>query len=163
MTYLARLQVHWQGVSRREQRLLWGALVFLLAALLWWLSVAPALATLRGAPAQHQLQDAQQLQMQRLHAQATTLQAQTPLTLSEARRLLDASVKPLGATAQLVVTGERVTVVLKGASADALAQWLTQARLNARAVPSEARLVRSATGTWDGTLVLSLSARGSPP
>jgi general secretion pathway protein M len=37
-----------------------------------------------------------------------------------------------------------------------LAQWLAQARLNARVVPSEAHLVQSATGTWDGTLVLNL-------
>ena len=44
-------------------------------------------------------------------------------------------------------------------SPDALAQWLVQARLNARALPSEARLVRSAAGTWDGTLVLNLGRR----
>ena len=74
----------------------------------------------------------------------------------EARRLLEASVKPLASTAQMTVVGERVSVTFKGVSADVLAQWLAQARLNAHAMPSEARLQRSATGTWDGTLVLSL-------
>jgi general secretion pathway protein M len=128
-------------------------------ALLWWGGLAPALATLRSAETQQQLLDGQLLQMQRLQAQAKTLQAQPHLSVSEARRLLEASLKPLGATAQLAMVGERVTVTLKGASPDALAQWLTQARLNARAVPSEARLLRSAAGTWDGSVVLTLSAR----
>jgi len=153
------LQVRWNSLPRREQRLVLVALALLLVALLWWVCLAPALATLRSADKQHQLLAVQLQQMQRLQAQAKTMQAQPRLALLEARRLLEASVKPLGATAQLVVAGERVTVTLRGASADALAQWLTQARLNARAVPSEARLVRSAAGTWDGTLVLTLSAR----
>jgi len=155
----ALLQVRWNSLPRREQRLVLVALALLLGALLWWVCLAPALATLRSADKQHQLLAVQLQQMQRLQAQAKTMQAQPRLALLEARRLLEASVKPLGATAQLVVAGERVTVTLRGASADALAQWLTQARLNARAVPSEARLVRSAAGTWDGTLVLTLSAR----
>lgn len=155
----ALLQVRWNSLPRREQRLVLVALALLLVALLWWVCLAPALATLRSADKQHQLLAVQLQQMQRLQAQAKTIQAQPRLALLEARRLLDASVKPLGATAQLMVAGERVTVTLRGASADALAQWLTQARLNARAVPSEARLVRSAAGTWDGTLVLTLSAR----
>jgi general secretion pathway protein M len=155
----ALLQVRWNSLPRREQRLVLVALALLLVALLWWVCLAPALATLRSADKQHQLLAVQLQQMLRLQAQAKTMQAQPRLALLEARRLLDASVKPLGATAQLLVAGERVTVTLRGASADALAQWLTQARLNARAVPSEARLVRSAAGTWDGTLVLTLSAR----
>lgn len=159
MKTLSLLQARWAAISRREQRMLLVALAIVLGALLWWVSLAPALATLRAVETQHRQLDAQLLQMQRLQAQAKTLQAQTPLSFSEARRLLDSSVKPLGTTAQLVVSGERVTVMLKGASADALAQWLAQARLNARAVPSEARLVRSAAGTWDGTLVLTLSTR----
>lgn len=159
MKLLALLQVRWNSASRREQRLVLAALALLLVALLWWVGLAPALTTLRSADRQHRLLAVQLQQMQRLQVQAKTLQAQPHLALLEARRLLEASVKPLGATAQLVVTGERVTVTLRGASADALAQWLTQARLNARAVPSEARLVRSAAGTWDGTLVLNLSAR----
>jgi general secretion pathway protein M len=155
----ALLQVRWNSLPRREQRLVLVALALLLVALLWWVCLAPALATLRSADKQHQLLAVQLQQMLRLQAQAKTMQAQPRLALLEARRLLEASVKPLGATAQLLVAGERVTVTLRGASADALAQWLTQARLNARAVPSEARLVRSAAGTWDGTLVLTLSAR----
>ena len=74
--------------------------------------------------------------------------------------------------------GDRVTVTLKGAPADAVAQWLALARTNARAVPVESRLTRSTAATpanagpatlgntgaapvprWDGTVVLALPAR----
>ncbi len=154
MKLLALIQVRWHSISRREQQLVLAALALLLAALLWWVGLAPALATLRAAENQHQLLAAQLQEMQRLQAQVKTLQAQPRMAFDDARRLLEASVKSLGTTAQLAVAGERVTVTLKGASADAVAQWLMQARLNARAVPSEARLVRSAAGTWDGSLVL---------
>lgn len=155
MNMLSLLNERWQAVSRREQQLVLAALVLVLGALLWWVGVAPALATLRAAETQRQLLDAQLLEMQRLQAQAKALQAQPRIAFDEARRLLEASVKPLGATAQMSVAGERVSITLKGVSADAFTQWLAQARLNARAVPSEARLVRNAAGTWDGTLVLN--------
>ena len=138
---------------------MWAALALVTGALLWWVGLAPALATLRSAQSQHLVLDAQMQQMRRLQAQAKALQAQPRLTFDDARRLLEASVKPMGVTVQLSVIGERVTVTLKGASADSVAQCLTQARLNARAVPAQARLVRSAAGTWDGTLVLTLSAQ----
>ncbi|MDO9195422.1 type II secretion system protein GspM [Rhodoferax sp.] len=151
------LQARWNGISRREQHLMLAALALMLAALLWWVGLAPALATLRAAESQHLSLDAQLQQVQRLQQQVKTLQAQPRMAPDDARRVLEASVKQqFGATAQMAVAGERVTVTLKGASADALAQWLAQARLNARVAPSEARLTRSGAGTWDGTLVLSL-------
>jgi general secretion pathway protein M len=50
-------------------------------------------------------------------------------------------------------------VTLTGTGADALAQWLTQARVNARALPGEAHLSRNAAGMWEGTLVLTLPPR----
>lgn len=149
----------WNSAAPREQHLVLVALALLLGALLWWVGLAPALTTLRVAPSQHQLLDARLQQMQQLQQQAQTLKAQPRLTLDETRRLLQASVKGLGATAQLSVTGERATVTVKNASPDALAQWLTQVRLTAHVAPNEARLTRNATGSWDGTLVLALSPR----
>lgn len=150
------LAARWQTVSGRERQLVVVGLALLLLALLWWVGVAPALATLRSAQTQRQLLDAQLQQMQSLQMRAKVLQAQPRIAFDEARRLLEASVKPLGATAQLMLAGERATVTLRGASADAVAQWLMQVRLNVRAVPSDARLVRSASGAWDGTLTLNL-------
>jgi general secretion pathway protein M len=163
MTLLANLQARWRQVSRREQRLLRAALVLVLLVLLWWVALAPALATLKAAELQRRALSAQLQQMQQLQAQAKALQAQPRMAFDDARRVLETSLKPLGASAQLGVAGERVTLTLKGVSADALAQWLVQARLNAHAVPAEARLVRAgaaapAAPTWNGTLVLSLGA-----
>lgn len=159
MSRLAEFQARWAATARREQQLVLVALALVLAALVWWVALAPALATLRSAESQHRLLSAQLQQMQRLQMQAKTLQAQPPLALEDARRLLQASVQPLGAPAQLALVGERATLTLKGVPADALAQWMAQVRLNARALPSEAHLVRNAAGTWDGTLVLNLNPR----
>ena len=138
------LQTRWAALQPREKTLVLASAVLVLAALLWWLALAPALKTLRSAPQQHQALDAQLEQMKRLQAQATQMQSQPVLDQDASRRALDAAVKQrLGATTQVNVVGDRATVTLKGAPADALAQWLTQARSNARATPLEARLVRS--------------------
>jgi general secretion pathway protein M len=169
MSLIAALQARWRLVSKREQGLLQAALALVLLALLWWLALAPALATLKAAQTQRGELSSQLQQMQRLQAQAKALQAQPRIAFEDARRLLEAALKPLGASVKLGVAGERVTLTLKGASPDALAQALSQARLNAHAVPSEARLVRSAPASaasanaapgWDGTLVLVLVLGG---
>ena len=159
MKLASALSARWNETSRREQRLLLAALALVATALLWWVGLAPALATLRAAPAQHRQLEAQLQQMQRLQQQAKALQAQPRPPVTEVRRLLEASVTSLGTTAQLNVSGERATVTLKGASPDALAQWLVQVRQSARVAPGEARLLRNAAGTWDGSVVLTLSAR----
>ena len=159
MTLPPVLMTRWNALARREQQAVLAALVLVLGAVLWWVALAPALSTLRSAPQQQRLLETQLQHMQLLQQQAKTLQAQPPLTLAESRRLLEASVKTLGPNAQLTVVGERVTLTLKGASADAMAQWLTQTRLTARVSPAEARLVRNAAGTWDGAMVLILSTR----
>ena len=159
MTLPPVLMTRWNALARREQQAVLVALVLVLGAVLWWVALAPALSTLRSAPQQQRLLETQLQHMQLLQQQAKTLQAQPPLTLAESRRLLEASVKTLGPNAQLTVVGERVTLTLKGASADAMAQWLTQTRLTARVSPAEARLVRNAAGTWDGAMVLILSTR----
>ncbi len=154
-----QLQTRWRSVSPREQRwvLLAGGVTGL--ALLWWLALAPALAVLKAAPAQHLTLDAQLQHMQRLQAQAQALQAQPVLSADEVLQALEAALVPLGASAQMTAQGDRVTVTLKAVSADALAQWLATARQNAHTAPVEARLVRNPAGGWDGTLVLNLGAR----
>ena len=156
MTMTSLLNSRWQALARRERYWILTAAWLVLAALLWWFAVSPALTTLRSAASQRTSLDAQLQQMMGLQAQAKALQAQPRIAAEEARRLLDASVKSLGSAAQLQLVGDRATVTLKALSADALAQWLLQVRLNVRTVPSEARLQRNAGGSWDGTVTLNL-------
>ena len=176
----ARLRTHWSGLAPREQMLVLAAATVVGLALLWWLLLAPALHTLREAPARHAALDAQLQRMQSLRAEAQQLQAAPATGRGDAAGALrTALAQRLGNTAQLNVAGDRATVTLKGASADALAEWLAQARSNARATPLEARLTRSAAAAaaapagnapitlgstpvamprWDGTVVLALPA-----
>lgn len=150
----------WAGLAPREKMLAGGAAVLVGIALLWWLAVAPALAVLRASDAQHQALDAQLARMRALQQQAQALQSQPKQNQDESLRLLEASVRQrLGTGARMVVAGDRVTLTLAGTPPEALATWLSQARVNARAVPAEARLTRGAAGGWDGTVVLTLPPR----
>jgi general secretion pathway protein M len=171
MTSLAPLQARWAQLATREKNLLKLTATLVLIGVLWLLVLAPTVATLRTAETQARALDAQLEHLRALQAQAQSLQKQPPLGFDEAVRALNLAKKQvLDATAQVNVAGERANVTLQGASADALAQWLAQARLNARSVPVEARLVRdtskatstaaNATGvTWSGVLVMSLPQR----
>ncbi len=159
------LQAYWNALAPRERALALSTAGLLMAALLWWVGVGPAFGTLRSAQVQQQSLEAQLQHMKSLQAEAQALQAQPKLGYDEALRALQASVKQrLGPGAQLSVAGESATVTLRSTPAEVLASWLTQARINARAVPAEAHLTRSPTGpaataAWDGTLILSLPAR----
>ena len=163
MKLVPALQAQWDGLADRERTLVRGALALVGAAVLWWLCLAPALHTVRTAGAEHRTLQTELEQMKTLQAQARSLQAQPRLSYDEGMRALQASVQALGARAQMGVTGERATVTFRGISADALAQWLEQARINARALPTDARLTRQrgdpGIANWDGTLVLSLPSR----
>jgi len=182
----ARWQAWWPELDPREQRLVVIAAALIALALVWWVALAPALKTLSTAPAEHARLDAQLQQMMALQRQAKTLQSQPRANRDDALRALEASVREnLGPNAQLQTAGagENATIALRAAPADALAQLITQARSNARAVPREVHLTRSGATPggagappaavppppaspsgpprvrWDGTLVMSLPAR----
>lgn len=143
-------------LSPRERRAVLLAAWTVGLGLLWWLALAPALATLRQAPERHAQLDAQLTRMRSMAASAEALRAAVPATppsRDEVLRALEQATAALGATAQLSVLGDRATVTLKDTPPDALAQWLAQVRVNARLTPLEANLSR-ATG-WSGSLVLS--------
>lgn len=156
----AGLKLKWGLLAPREQRLVAGAAALLGLALLWWVALAPPLAVLRSAEAQHRALDTQLQRMLALQSQAQAMQSQPRQSPDEASRLLEATVRQqLGATARMSISGERVTITLVGTSPDALGRWLTQARTNARILPTEARLARNPAGQWDGTLVMALPPR----
>jgi general secretion pathway protein M len=157
---LQLLRARWAGLAPREQAMVAGATALVALTLLWWIALAPALATLRAAGEQHRVLDTQLQHVQRLQAQARAMQAQPRQGHDEAMRQLEQAIRQqLGVSARYSIAGERVTVTLVNTPAPALAQWLTQVRSNARALPGEARLTRNAAGDWDGSLVLTLPPR----
>jgi general secretion pathway protein M len=147
---------YWRQLKMSERRLILAAFWVILAALLWLLAIAPALKTIKEAPEQHRALDAKLQSMRVLSVEAKTLQSQPKLGLDEAQKALQSAVSQrFGSAAQLNLAGERATLTLKNANPQELAQWLTQARVNARALPGEAKLNKIGDG-WDGTLVLNL-------
>ena len=160
----ASIRLHWDALAPRERRSVLAGLALVAVALLWWVGVGPALHTLYAADAQHRSLDTQLQTMRSLQAEAQALQAQPKLSFDDALKAVELATRAeLGSSGQTNVTGERVTVSLKNTPADALARWLAQVRINARALPTEARLVRSQASTtvtpvttWDGSLVLTL-------
>ena len=167
------LSAHWHTLAPREQHLLRAAVVLIALALLWWLALAPALQTLRSAPARHAALDAQLQQMHTLQAEAEALKNAPRADPDNALRALQASVtERLGPSARLGLSGDRATLTIKNTAADTLALWLVQARSNGKATAQEAHWTRSSAATdpapsaasqpsahWDGTLVLALPAR----
>ena len=160
---LEPLRARWARLPGREKNLFRLAALLALAFVLWQFSLAPGLATLRTADAQAKALDAQMQQMQAMQIQAQAIEKQPALGFDEAVRALAAATKQtLGTTAQMAMAGDRASVTLKDASPDALAEWLVQARVNARSFLVEARLVRGATPAgpiWSGVVVMGLPAR----
>jgi general secretion pathway protein M len=109
----ARLRTHWATLAPREQALVLAAATVVGLAVLWWLLLAPALHTLREAPARHAALDAQLQRMHALQAEALQLKDAPRAQGGEALRTLrGALTQQLGAAAQLSVAGDRATVTL---------------------------------------------------
>jgi general secretion pathway protein M len=160
MSSAAPVRRRWEGLAPREKALVAAAAALVALALAWWVLLGPALGVLRSAPEQHRAVDAQLQRMRAMQQQVQALQSQPKQGHDEAVRQLEASVRErLGTSARLLVSGERATVTLSGTTPDALAQWLTQARANARALPGEAHVYRNSAGLWEGSVVLTLPPR----
>jgi general secretion pathway protein M len=172
-TFRTQALARWQALSPREQRGV-SVLGALLGVLFFGsIAIAPAFNTLRDSDNRRAQIGQQQAHMLALQTQAQSLQTRTPLSRDEAlRNLQDITTSP---QIQLNVQGERVLVQLKAVPAPTLANWLAQARNQAKALPVEAHLTRgnvtvannasapTATNSavvWDGNLVLSLPNRG---
>ncbi|MBU1442348.1 MAG: type II secretion system protein M [Gammaproteobacteria bacterium] len=182
-TLEARWEAWWPELAPREQRLIAGGAALILLAFLWWVTLAPALRTLSAAKVERVRLDAQLQQMTTLQNRAKALQSQPRANRDDSLRALETSVRQnLGQNAQIRSTSgnEGVTIALRTTPADTLAQWFSQARSNARAVPREVHLTRTpasapqpnfpaapagapgndASGVrWDGTLVMGLPPR----
>ncbi len=151
----AQAQAQWQALGERE-RLAVVAVGGLLSLLLAWsLLLAPALRTLKTAPAELEKLELQLQQMQAQSQEAKALRAAPPVPPDQAQAALKASVEHLGAAARLSLTGDRAVVSLTSVAPELLQGWLGEVRAAARARPIEAQLTRGPKG-YSGTLVLSL-------
>ncbi|MGF6526509.1 type II secretion system protein GspM [Variovorax sp. PvP013] len=147
-TFGTRARTWWRGLPAREQRLVGIAGVVIALALVWWVGLAPALRTLSTARLAHAQLDVQLQQMLALQAQARALQALPRANRDDALRALETSVNEgLGGSVRMQTAGasatEGVLVTLRATPASNFAQWLTQARGNARALPREIHVTRS--------------------
>ena len=154
---LQALRARFNALAPREKLMVLAASVVVALGLVWAIAIGPALSTLHSADAQRRSLDEQLQRMVGLKAQAQALQSQPKPNRDEAVRQLEQSVRQrLGPAVRIAISGDRVTVTLTGTPADALAQWLSQARTAARTLPGEAHLTRNASGLWEGNLVLVL-------
>lgn len=156
--WIAPLQAAYTRLAPREQRAVALAAWVVGLGLLWWLAVAPALNTLRLAPERHARLDEQLAQMRSMAATAESLRAQNtarPQSRDDVLRALEQATASLADSAQLSVLGDRATLTLQNTPPDALAQWLSQVRVNARLMPLEANISRATEpAAWSGSLVL---------
>ena len=141
--------------SPREQLGLHSVAVLLGLWLLWQTGVAPAWQVWRGDRAQQAKLDQQLADMQAWQQEAQQLQQQIAAAPPNSLRSLQELAKTLGPSTQVQVQADRINIQFKDAAPQALAEFITQARLQARAKPEQAHW-QSRQGHWDGQLVLSI-------
>jgi general secretion pathway protein M len=151
----ALLRGWWSGLGQRERRLIGAAVVIVALALLWWVTLAPAIRTLQRAPAQIDAAEAQLQSMQRLAAEARDLRSVTPVPADQAANVLKAATARLGDKGRLSLQGDRAVLTVAGVSSVALRDWLSEARSGARARTTEANLSRGASGLT-GTITVAM-------
>jgi general secretion pathway protein M len=147
----------WLARSVRDRMALSAMALVLGVFLLWVLFIAPALATLRSAPAQLEALDAQLLEVRSMAAEVRELRNATPIAPAQAGLAIKAAVERHGDKVRLSLQPERALLTLQNASPEQLRALLVEARSAARARPVEAQLTRG-PGGFTGTLVLSLGA-----
>lgn len=165
--FTVALSVAMARLSSRERQAVSIAAWVIGLGLLWWLAVAPAIDTLREAPARHARLDAQLGQMQRMAATAESLRGQStaqPPGRDEVLRALETATAGLAGTGQISVLGDRATLTLRNTPPEALAQWLAQVRINARLLPVDSQITREpGSPGWNGTLALAGPGLGGRP
>lgn len=151
----AQALARWQALGERERLALLLVAGLLSVLIAWSVLLAPALRTLKAAPAELEKLELQLQQMQAQAQEVRALRAAPTVPAAQAQAALTASVEHLGPAARLNRTGDRAVVTLNGISPEMLQAWLSEVRAAARARPVEAQLSRGPKG-YSGSLVLTL-------
>ncbi len=161
----------WQNRSSTEKALTFLALLLVILWLLWRVLIGPALSIVLTANVKHAALDVQVQHMKDLQNQARIIQIKPKLGAEQTRLVLESLAQQhFGTAAQVRVTGDQLAVVFRNVPAEAVSQWLLQARLKANALPGEAHLNRNAPlplaegsvnnaapgATWDGAFLMTL-------
>ncbi|HEU5295034.1 MAG TPA: type II secretion system protein GspM [Burkholderiaceae bacterium] len=145
----------WRARAPRERVALAVAALVLIVLVVWALLVAPALATLRGAPQQLEALEAQLLQMRSMAAEVRELRNATPVAAAQSGLAIKAAAERHGDKVRLTLQSDRALVTLVNASPEQLRALLVEVRSAARARPVEADLTRVPAG-YSGTLVFNI-------
>jgi general secretion pathway protein M len=160
MAWQHLIRARWAALAAREQRGLLLAGTILGAALVWFITLAPALRSLKAVAAQSATLATELEHMQALQARAKALQAQPALAPQESLRALQSAATKLGAPVSLQIVGEQATLTIKKLSAVQLGQWLAP-QTGPGLSPSEVHLKRDTSSVepvWSGTLLYRLPA-----
>lgn len=143
-------------LAPRERQLVVFAACLVALALLWWIALGPALQTYRNSDAEHAKLDTQIAAMQALAHEAQVLKAAPKVSAAQAQSWLEGHTKSLG-KATLTAQAGRAQVSFSGASPEALAAWLADARRAVSLLPVQAKWNKApGSGLWDGMLVFEL-------
>ncbi|RQP26415.1 type II secretion system protein GspM [Piscinibacter terrae] len=144
----------WKAMAPRDRAAAGVGIAVLVVFIVWMLLVAPALRTVREAPAKLDKLEAQLQQMQRLAAEAKTLRGAPEVSVAQAVEPLKMATERLGNGSTINIQGDRATLTVTGVSGDALRDWLGEARTAAHARPVEVTLNRNPQG-YAGTVVVT--------
>lgn len=151
----------WLSMSASERQLLVAAAWLAGLTLLVMVGLRPAWRTLQTVPAQMQAVEAELSVMRQQAAEVQTLRQRPPVPPVQADASLQSATARLGASAGLSRQGDRAVLSFQGISGEALAGWLEDVRVGARARPLEAEWTQDAAGTYRGSVTVSLGAGGA--
>ncbi len=154
-------QAQWASMSTSERRLLTVVAWLAGITLLVMLGVRPAWRSLQTVPTQIQAVEAELSVMRQQADEAQTLRQRPPVPPVQAEASLQAATARLGESARLSRQGDRSVLSFQGVSGEALAVWLEEVRVGARARPLEAEWQQGPDGGYQGTVTLSLGTGGA--
>ena len=152
----AQLKARWAAMAPRERRMLTVMAWLLGITLVLLLGVRPAWKTLQQTPVQLREVNAVLEDMQRQAAEVKTLRQMPVVPPAQAEAALRSATERLGEGAKIRVLPDRTVVTLTKVAGADLAQWLAEARANARARPVEANFAQIEPGVYSGTISVVL-------